>query len=125
MKFQRIIDATLRAGQSLPSPQVPADVLAERERGFSERAKEIEMLRQTGPGAVAETVPISIVFEVVRHRGHWRTFHGNKHSSGFPDQGSAVAAAKKLAIAKRKQGYDVKVILRRTDGNEVTQTIDD
>ena len=94
MKFQRIIDATLRAQQRLPSPLVPTDELAERERGFSERAKEIERLRQTGPGPVAEMVPISMVFEVVRHRGHWRTFHGNKHSSGFPDQGSAVAAAK-------------------------------
>jgi hypothetical protein len=69
MKFQRIIDATLRAQQRLPSPLVPTDELAERERGFSERAKEIERLRQTGPGPVAEMVPISLVFEVVRHRG--------------------------------------------------------
>ena len=125
MRFQKIIDATLGAQQKLLSPQVSTDELAKRERGFSERAKEIETLRQIGPGTVAETVPISFVFEVVRHRGHWRTFHCNKHSSGFPDQAVAVAAAKKLAIAKRKQGHDVKVILRRTDGNEVTQTIDD
>ena len=55
MRLQKIIDATLGAQQKLPSPQVPTDELAKRERGLSERAEEIEMLRQTGPGAVAET----------------------------------------------------------------------
>ena len=58
-------------------------------------------------------------------RGHWRTRHANEDSSAFPDQASAIAAAKKLAIAKRKKGHDVKVVLQRTDGNEVVQPIDD
>jgi Cu/Ag efflux protein CusF len=36
-----------------------------------------------------------------------------------------VAAAKKLALAKRKEGREVKVVLQRTDGNAVVQAIND
>ena len=71
------------------------------------------------------TAPAPLLFEVVRLRGHWRTRHGGKSSAAFPDQASAIAAAKKLAIAKRNEGHAVKVILQRTDGKEVVQALDD
>ena len=67
---------------------------------------------------------VSFVFEVVRHRGHWRTLHRAKHSAPFPDQGAAILAAKKLARHKRDLGHAVEVILRRTDGTSVAQSID-
>lgn len=67
----------------------------------------------------------SFVFEVVRHRGHWRTLHRARHSSPCSDQAAAIRAAKKLARLKRGEGHPVEVILRRTDGNTVVQSIDD
>ena len=67
---------------------------------------------------------VSFVFEVVRHRGHWRTRHCAKHSAPFVDQSAAILAAKKLARSKRDLGHTVEVILRRTDGDSVVQSID-
>jgi hypothetical protein len=67
---------------------------------------------------------VSFVFEVVRHRGHWRTLHCAKHSAPFPDQAAAILAAKKLARNKRDLGHAVEVILRRTDGASVVQPVD-
>jgi hypothetical protein len=125
MKLQEMIDAAFGAQEKLPSPQVPTERFKERERVFSERAKKIETLRQTRLAGAGETPPLAFVFEVVRFRGHWRTLHRNKHSSRFPDQTTAIIAAKKLAVAKRDQGHSVKVVLRRTDGTEVPQAIDD
>lgn len=125
MKLQKMIDAAFGAQEKLPSPQVPTERFKERERVFSERAKKIETLRQTRLTAAGDTSRTPLVFEVVRFRGHWRTLHRNKHSSAFPDQASAVMAAKKLAIAKRRDGHEVKVVLQRTDGNAVIQSIDD
>jgi hypothetical protein len=72
-----------------------------------------------------ETPSAAVVIEVVRFRGHWRTLHRKRHSPPFPDQAAALAAAKKPAIAKRKEGHEVKVVLQRTDGNAVVQAIDD
>jgi hypothetical protein len=125
MKLQAMIDAAFGTQDKLPTPQVPTAKVKEQERAFSERAKKIEALRQTRLAAASDTHPTSLVFEAVRFRGHWRTLHRNKHSAPFPDQASAVTAAKKLAIAKRKEGHDVKVVLQRTDGNAVIQSIDD
>jgi hypothetical protein len=67
---------------------------------------------------------VSFVFEIVRHRGHWRTLHCAKHSAPFRDQSAAILAAKKLARNKRDLGHTVEVILRRTDGDSVVQSID-
>jgi hypothetical protein len=117
MKLQEMIDAAFGAQEKVPTPQVPTERFRERERVFSERAKKIEALRQTRLAYASETPPSLFVFEVVRFRGHWRTLHSGKRSSPFPDQASAVTAAKKLAIAKRRDGHEVKVVLRRTDGD--------
>jgi len=65
-----------------------------------------------------------LVFAIVRHRGYWRTLHAKKHSSAFPGQEAAITVTKKLAKTKRDQGYTVEVVLRRTDGNNVMQQID-
>ena len=65
----------------------------------------------------------AFVFEV-RHRGHWRTLHSGKRSSPFPDQTAAILAAKKLARQKKTEGHSVAVILRRTDGDSVVQSVD-
>jgi hypothetical protein len=124
MKLQEMIDTAFGAKEKLPTPQVPTENVKERERAFSDRAKKIEGLRQARLAA-GETPRASFVFEVVRLRGRWRTLHGNKHSAAYPDQAAAILAAKKLAIAKRNDGYDVKVVLQRTDGDAVIQAIDD
>ena len=123
MTLQDMIDAAFGAQEKAPPPQAPSEAAKDRERAFAARAEKIESLRMarlTGEPALAP-----LLFEIVRIRGHWRTRHANKDSSAFPDQMSAITAAKKLAIAKRKQGHDVKVVLQRTDGNEVLQPIDD
>ena len=81
---------------------------------------------ECGLGAIAEA-PVeatALVFEIVRHRGHWRTLHGAKRSSPFPDQTAAIMAAKRLARQKRDSGHAVEVILRRTDGDCVVQSVD-
>lgn len=124
MKLQDMIDAAFGAKNRLPTPQVPTQKFKERERAFSERAKTIEALRQTRLAAAGETPLASFVFKVVRYRGHWRVLHCNKRSSAYPDQKAAIEAAEKLAIAKRNDGHEVKVVLQRTDGNAVIQSID-
>ena len=123
MTLQDMIDAAFGAQEKAPPPQAASEAAKERDRAFADRARKIESLRMAR--LTGEPVLAPLLFEVVRVRGHWRTRHANKDSSAFPDQASAIAAAKKLAIAKRKQGHDVKVVLQRTDGNEVVQAIDD
>ena len=125
MKLQAMIDAAFGKQDKLPPAQIPTARVKEQERAFSDRAKKIEALRLTRLAGAGEIPPTTFVFEVVRFRGHWRTLHRKKHSSAYPDQMAALMAAKKLARAKRKDGQDVKVVLRRTDGNAVIQGIDD
>ena len=125
MTLQDMIDAAFGAQEKAPPPQAPSEASKERERAFADRAKKIESLRAARLTNAGEPALAPLLFEVVRIRGHWRTRHAGKDSSAFPDQTSAIAAAKKLAIAKRKQGHEVKVVLQRTDGNEVIQAIDD
>ena len=125
MTLQDMIDAAFGAQEKAPPPQAPSEASRERERAFADRAKKIESLRVARVTNAGEPALAPLLFEVVRIRGHWRTRHAGKDSSAFPDQTSAIAAAKKLAIAKRKQGHEVKVVLQRTDGNEVIQAIDD
>jgi len=125
MTLQDMIDAAFGAQEKAPPPQAPSEASRERERAFADRAKKIESLRVARVTNAGEPALAPLLFEVVRIRGHWRTRHAGKDSSAFSDQTSAIAAAKKLAIAKRKQGHEVKVVLQRTDGNEVIQAIDD
>jgi hypothetical protein len=124
MKLQEMIDAAFGAQEKLPTPQVPTERFKEQERAFSQRAEKIAALRQTRLAGASATPSSPFVFEVVRFRGHWRILHRKKHSSAFPDQTAAIMGAKKLAIAKRHQGHSVRVVLQRTDGNAVIQSID-
>jgi hypothetical protein len=125
MTLQDMIDAAFGAQETPPPLQAPSEASKERDRAFGDRAKKIESLRMARLTSAGEPAPAPLLFEIVRIRGHWRTRHANKDSAAFPDQVSAIAAAKKLAIAKRKKGHDVKVVLQRTDGKEVIQAIDD
>jgi hypothetical protein len=123
--FQAMIDAAFGASANVSrDPQVPGDVAQARDRAFAERASKIEALRQRRLASPA-IAPEKLSFEIVRHRGHWRTRHAGRHSSPFPDQAAAILAAKKLARKKRDLGHRVEVILRRTDGESVLQSIDD
>jgi Uncharacterized protein conserved in bacteria (DUF2188) len=125
MKLQEMIDAAFGAQPKPPAPQVPSETIKERDRAFAVQAEKVESLRLARLASAGQTAPAPLLFEVVRLRGHWRTRHGGKSSAAFPDQASAIVAAKKLAIAKRNEGRAVKVLLQRTDGKEVIQPIDD
>lgn len=125
MKLQEMIDAAFGEQPTPPPPQVKGEAVNARERAFAARADKIESLRLARLAGADEPPLAPLLFEVVRLRGHWRTRHGGKSSAAFPDQASAIVAAKKLAIAKREQGHAVKVVLQRTDGQEVMQEIDD
>ena len=125
MKLQEMIDAAFGEQPRPPAPQAPSEAFMERDRLLAVRAEKIESLRLARITNVGEPAPATLLFEIVRLRGHWRTRHGGKNSAALADQASAITAAKKLAIAKRKLGHDVKVVLQRTDGNEVVQAIDD
>ena len=122
--FQAVIDAAFGLAATDRPPQAPSDDCKARNHAFQERAKKIEALRQIRLDSSHER-PASLLFEVVRHRGHWRTLHCSKHSSPFADQAAAVLAAKKLARKKRSLGHAVGVVLRRTDGQSVPQLLDD
>lgn len=66
----------------------------------------------------------TLVFEIVRYRGYWRTRHLNKHSKPCTDQAAAILAAKDLARKKRELGNPVQVCLIRSDGQIVDQPLD-
>ena len=125
MTLQDMIDAAFGAEEKAHAPQAPSEAFKERDRAFSDRAQKVESLRLARLTNAGEPALPPLLFEIVRIRGHWRTRHANKDSAALPDQASAIAAAKKLAIAKRKQGHAVKVVLQRTDGREVMQPLDD
>jgi hypothetical protein len=125
MKLQEMIDAAFGERPTPRAPQVPSEAFQERDRAFAVQADKIESLRLARLANTADPAPASLLFEVVRLRGHWRTRHGGKNSAALPDQASAILAAKKLAMAKRKLGHEVTVVLRRTDGKDVVQAIDD
>jgi hypothetical protein len=125
MKLQEMIDAAF-GGQPAPRvPQAPSEAFRERDRAFAVQADKIESLRLARLASAGDPAPAPLLFEVVRLRGHWRTRHGGKSSAALPDQASAILAAKKLAMAKRKLGHEVTVVLRRTDGKDVVQPTDD
>ena len=121
--LQDMIDAAFGT-QADRAPQSPSALSAEQDRKFSERAKKIEQLKQARLAGPEKPAP-ELVFEVVRHRGHWRVLHHNKHSTPHADQNAAIQAAKDLAKKKRELGHRVKVELVRTDGQVVGQNLDD
>jgi len=104
MKLQEMIDAAFGEQPTPPAPQVMGEAVKDRARAFAARADKIESLRLARLASADEPPLAPLLFEVVRLRGHWRTRHGGKSSAAFPDQASAIVAAKKLAIAKREQG---------------------
>lgn len=122
--LQAMIDAAFGAPEAPRAPQQPSEAASERNRAFAERAMKIETLREARLGTPRESKN-PILFEIVRHRGHWRILHCAKYSSPFADQTAAIAAARKSARKKRDLGHMVEIILRRTDGNSVAQSIDD
>lgn len=122
--FQAMLDAAVGAAAAQRPPQGPSDASKERERALAEHARKIERLRQIRLGKSEEALP-SLVFEVVRHRGRWCTLHRGKLSAPYSDQAAAVLAAKAVARKKRKLGHSVEVVLCRTDGESVVQSIDD
>jgi hypothetical protein len=122
--LQAMLDAVVGAPAAQRPPQGPSDASKERDRAFAKHAGKTERLRQMRL-ANSEEEPLSLVFEVVRHRGRWRTLHRGKLSSPFSDQAAAILAAKALARKKRELGYAVEVVLLRTDGESVVQSVDD
>jgi hypothetical protein len=131
-RFQDVLDVAFgRSVQSVPAApgpsgaaQAPSAALLSQAGALTGTAQAIEAVRRKRVDA--RTAPAeALVFEIVRHRGHWRTLHARKHSTPFPDQAAAVMAAKKLARKKRALGHPVEVVLRRTDGLAVVQSIDD
>ena len=124
-KFQAVLDQAFGAVKSSREPERPSTAFLERERAFAERAKKIEALRQARIAGDRPEAAQPLVFEIVRHRGHWRTLHRSKYSGPLPSQAAAIEAAKVLAKKKRDLGHAVEVLLRRADGQVVQQAIDD
>jgi hypothetical protein len=124
-KLQQMIDAAFGT-QAERTPQQPSDMFMERERARTEQAGKIEALRKKRlEDDGLSRPPAVLVFEIVRHRGHWRMRHRNKHSAPYPDQAAAILAAKELARKKRDDGHPVEVRLVRTDGQVVVQPVDE
>lgn len=129
-RFQEMLDTAFgrpakpsRAAAG-PTAQAPSAAFLAQARAFAEKADAIESLRRKRVGAQIAPAEAFLV-EIVRYRGQWRTLHSRKHSAAFPDQSAAILAAKKLARQKRALGHPVEVVLRRTDGIAVVQSIDD
>lgn len=77
----------------------------------------------TGEVTAAEPLP-TLVYDVVRHRGHWRVLHIGKHSAALPSQKAAIEQAMKLAIESKAAGRNVVVRLNRTDGRVFDLTVE-
>jgi hypothetical protein len=122
--LQVVLDAAFV--QAERAPQRPSVEFTEREKGFQEKASRIGALKQARMNSTQVGSPLaSMLFEVVRHRGHWRILHRSKHSAPFPGQVEAIQAAKALARKKLTSGHPVEVRLNRTDGQVVAQPIED
>ena len=124
-KLQAVLDQAFGPAKGPREPERPSAAFLERERAFTVRAQKIEALRQARVTAEGPSAAHPLVFEVVRYRGHWRTLHRDRYSSPYPDQAAAIHAAKTAARKKRDLGHGVEVLLRRTDGQTVAQTVDD
>ena len=123
-KLQSMLDKAFGTSKAQREPERPSEGFLERERALAERAKKIELLRQARLAGAVESKPEPLVFEVVRHRGQWRTLHRKKYSKSYADQVAALEAAKTLAREKRALGHTVEVRLCRADGQVVVRLID-
>lgn len=123
-KLQAMLDKAFGTPRAPREPERPSEGFLERERALAERAKKIEALRQVRLAGATGSTPEPLVFEVVRHRGHWRTLHRRKYSKSYADQVAALHAAKTLAREKRALGHAVEVRLCRADGQIIVQVID-
>jgi hypothetical protein len=59
----------------------------------------------------------TLIYDIVRHRGHWRVLHAGKHSNPHADQQAATAAAILAARQGHTASRSVLVRLNRTDGH--------
>lgn len=66
--------------------------------------------------APADDAMPTLIYDIVRHRGHWRVLHLGRHSAPYDNQEAAVAAALKAARPAYEAGRGVAVRLNRTDG---------
>ena len=58
----------------------------------------------------------TLIYDIVRHRGHWRVLHAGRHSNPHADQQAATTAAILAARQGCTAGRTVLVRLNRTDG---------
>jgi hypothetical protein len=91
--FQTILDAATSALAAQRPSQRPSDDSKERECALAQNARKIDQLRRVRLGS-PEAASSSLVFEVVRHRGRWRTIHRGKLSAPYSDQSAAILARK-------------------------------
>jgi hypothetical protein len=80
-------------------------------------------LASAGEATLAEPLP-TLIYDVVRHRGHWRVLHIGKHSAALPNQKAAIEQAMKLALESKAAGRNVAVRLNRTDGRVFDLTVE-
>jgi hypothetical protein len=122
--LQQMIDAAFGT-QADRERQRPTEAYVERERVHAEQKQKVETLRRARSNSVDSQRPSTLLlFEVVRHRGHWRVLHCERHSNPFPDLAAAIMAAKSAARKKQNLGHSVVVRLVRTDGQVVPQPLD-
>src|SRR5262245_54883970 len=73
-------------------------VMAKRRRDTMRREPVLlaeQLLPQTATPDAPEALP-SLVYDVVRHRGHWRVLHAGKHSLPHASQDAAIDAVMKV-----------------------------
>jgi hypothetical protein len=117
--LQQHIDATFGSIKRTRVRTPPDPQVLDRERAFQNQASKLENLR------LRRMANEQLVYEVVRHRGHWRILHLEKYSKPFEDEAAAIDAAKQTAKDRAKRGHPVEVILRQTDGQSVTCALDE
>ena len=123
-KIQQMIDAAF-GKQAEREPQRPSEASLEREHALNERTRKVAALKEARLRDGGARRAPAMLFEVVRHRGHWRVRHNHRHSTPYPDQSAAILGAKQLARKKRLLGHPVEVRLVRADGQIIPQSIED
>ena len=81
MKLQAIIDAAFSVRDAQRAPQARSVPFRAREQLFQHQATKIETPRAARLANPGKLLTDAFVFEVVRHRGYWRTMHGGKRSA--------------------------------------------
>lgn len=96
-----------------------AAALAHRRLGGGRDKKSTDSDPQGEP-----SVP-KLIYEIVRHRGFWRTLHAGKFSPSYDNQEAAIAAAVSKAKQDVAEGRPALVRLKRTDGDERIVDLDE